>query len=63
LNVADLRFLFAYDRWATERILVASDGLDEITWSAPNVIGDGTQHRSEAAVLLTSAGRSPGDLE
>jgi len=146
MTVDELRDLFAYDRWATGRLLDAMDGIDGDTWSAAQAIDErglggilvhmlgayqrwrhglaedgetprperdalpspaelrrrweaewpamdawlagldadwlarddegvpfagmlrhlvnhGTQHRSEAAVLLTQAGRSPGDLD
>ena len=146
MTIEDIRDLVAYDRWATERLLAALDGIDEATWSASQVIderglggilvhmlgayqrwrhgveGDdelprpvrepllspaelrsrweaewpamdsflasrddawlasedegirfdrmlqhlanhGTQHRAEAAVILSQAGRSPGDLD
>ncbi len=146
MSVAELRDLFAYDRWATERLFRAIDGIDEATWSRAQVIDErglggilvhmlgayqrwlhglledgtehtpergpllgpdevrrqwdtewpqmaglldrideawlarddegvrfdwmlrhlanhGTQHRAEAAALLTQAGRSPGDLD
>ncbi|HEX5826132.1 MAG TPA: DinB family protein [Candidatus Limnocylindrales bacterium] len=146
---ADVEYLFAYDRWATRRVLAVIDGLPDDAWGATGVVGDrglgailvhqlgahmrwrlglggddeaasrarperellpspeamagrwaaewdlmdaflgeltddalevrhdgvpvwqmlahlanhGTQHRSEAAVILTDAGRSPGDLD
>ena len=146
MTIDEVRELFAYDRWATEKLLRALDGIDEETWSTPRVIDErglggilvhmlgafqrwrhglaedgeqpspergpllspaelqalwateltametwlatlddawldrddegvpfagmlrhllnhGTQHRSEAAALLTQAGHSPGDLD
>jgi uncharacterized damage-inducible protein DinB len=146
MSADEIRQLFAYDRWATERLLRALDGIDEVTWRRSEVIDErglggilihmlgayqrwrhgladdgvesrpereplpspgelrsrweiewpamesflasiddawldrddegvgfawmlrhlanhGTQHRAEAAVLLSQAGRSPGDLD
>jgi uncharacterized damage-inducible protein DinB len=56
----------AFDAWfdaLTEDDLEASvDGL--VTWQClVHLANHGTQHRSEAAVLLTEAGCSPGDLD
>lgn len=40
MQSSDIRYLFAYDRWATTRVLDAAIGVDEATWSAPNAIGE-----------------------
>lgn len=146
MTIDEVRDLFAYDRWASERLFRALDGIDDATWTRAQVIDErglggilvhmlgayqrwrhgfaedgetprperepllapdelrarwatewsamdawlatlddawlerddegvpfagmlrhlvnhGTQHRSEAAALLTQAGRSPGDLD
>ena len=149
MRTTDIAYLFAFDRWATRRVLSVIDGLPPEVWGATGVVGDrglgsilvhqlgahmrwrlglggdaeasgrarperepllspdalarrwalewdamdawldtltdawldelgdgvpmwqmlahvvnhGTQHRSEAAVILTEAGRSPGDLD
>lgn len=146
MRIDDIRYLFAYDRWATERVLARIDGVPDDVWAATDVFDErglggvlvhhlgatqrwrhglqedglmprpereplptparlreawqmeweawdawlatlddawlmrsdegvafwqmlahvanhGTQHRAEAAALLTQAGRSPGDLD
>lgn len=43
MNIADIRYLFAFDRWATTRILDAAErdgGVDAATWSATNAIDE-----------------------
>jgi uncharacterized damage-inducible protein DinB len=36
----EIRFLFAYDRWATRRVLSCLDGLDPSVWSRSDVVGE-----------------------
>lgn len=36
----EVRFLFAYDRWATRRVLDALEGVDRDTWQRPAAVGD-----------------------
>ncbi len=40
MQVDRIRRLFAYDRWATSRVLAALDGLDPAVWTRSNVVGD-----------------------
>ena len=39
MNPAEIRYLFDYDRWATERILALLDGVPHDVWSSTEVIG------------------------
>lgn len=40
MTPAEIRDLFAYDRWATERVLADLDGIDEETWRRAAVIDE-----------------------
>ena len=40
MNLSDVRFLFAYDRWATRRVLNAAASVAAEDWSRPNAIGE-----------------------
>ena len=40
MRIDDIRFLFAYDRWATERVLGVLDGVAGSVWRAPAEVGD-----------------------
>lgn len=79
MTADEIRYLFAYDRWATARILAVLDGLDDATWTATQVVDerglggilvhhlgatqrwwhglreDGTEHRPEREPLPTVA--------
>ena len=52
MRIDDIRYLFAYDRWATQRLLNAAVGVDEATWSAPNAIGE----RGLGGILIHALG-------
>src|SRR5262245_9289786 len=50
----EVRFLYAYDRWATQRVLGVLDGLDESVWGRTGVVGE----RGLGAILVKHLGAS-----
>jgi uncharacterized damage-inducible protein DinB len=53
MQIDDIRFLFAYDRWATRRILAAAARLPERDWPAGQPIGQ--RHLGEILVHALGA--------
>jgi uncharacterized damage-inducible protein DinB len=54
MQVDEVRWLFAYDRWATRRVLAMLDGLDEAVWTRGDAVGD----RSLGSILVHHLGAS-----
>ena len=54
MQADEIRSLFAYDRWATRRVLSVLDGLDPAVWARPNVVGE----RGLGGILVHHLGAS-----
>src|SRR6266550_7495246 len=54
MQVDEVRFLFAYDRWTTRRVLAVLDGLDPGEWSRTDVVDE----RGLGAILVHHLGAS-----
>jgi len=54
MEVDEVRFLYAYDRWATSRVLSVLDGLEPALWSGTNVVGE----RGLGGILVHHLGAS-----
>jgi uncharacterized damage-inducible protein DinB len=54
MQVDQVRWLFAYDRWATSQVLAALDGLDPDVWARSEIVGD----RGLGSILVHHLGAS-----
>ena len=54
MHADEVRFLFAYDRWATRQVLSVLDGLDPAVWTRTDVVGE----RGLGAILVHHLGAS-----
>ena len=54
MQADDIRYLFAYDRWATRQVLAALDGLDTSEWTRTDAVGE----RGLGGILVHHLGAS-----
>lgn len=54
MQADEVRFLFAYDRWATRQVLNVLNGPDSGVWTRPDVVGE----RGLGAILVHHLGAS-----
>ena len=54
MQADEVRFLFAYDRWATRRVLAALDRLDPAVWTRTDAVGE----RGLGSILVHHLGAS-----
>lgn len=54
MNADEIRFLYAYDRWATQRVLDALESVDDEVWRSPDTVGE----RGLGAILVHHLGAS-----
>src|SRR5687767_5242393 len=52
MQADEIRFMFAYDRWATRRVLSVLDGLDPTVWTRTHIVGE----RGLGAILVHHLG-------
>lgn len=54
MQADEIRFIFAYDRWATRRVLDVLDGLDPALWTRADAVGE----RGLGSILVHHLGAS-----
>ena len=68
MQADEIRFLYAYDRWATRRVLAVLDGVDQAVWGRTDIVGERglgsiLVHHLGASVRWRIAFQSEGDEE